>query len=224
MFLSRSILRSLLSTAPEFKIPALVIAMTLSVAGLPDQAFAKCADIRASKPGEVYFMRGLANIFSLGLDAFAKEVSLLGIENCVYNHRHWQAVVNDIVERNYENRISEPIIIVGHSLGANIAPVMASSIGSHNIEVQYVAMLDPVEPTQVGPNVVEIVNYYIPKSKDTLLRPRNGFSGTLENVNLRSWRDGFDHFNIDEKPSLRSVMRAPIVQLTEQFASTEVER
>ncbi len=195
---------------------ALAIFCGALVAGLPftSSAEAKCSNVGVTKPGEVYFLRGLANIFSLGLDAFAKEVTELGVENCVFNHSHWQAVVNDIVERSYQNQISEPIIIIGHSLGANIAPKMATAIGRHNIPVYYVAMLDPVEPTRVGENVKEITNYYIPKSKDTLLRPTSAFTGELQNENLRYWRDGFDHFNIDEKRSLRSVMKKRIVELT----------
>lgn len=178
-------------------------------------AQADCAKIRPTKPGEVYFMRGLANIFSLGLDAFAKEISSQGIENCVFNHTHWQAVVNDVVERGYNNQVSEPVIIVGHSLGANIAPVMASRIGSHGIKVYYVVMMDPVEPTRVGKNVQQIENYYLPKSKDTLLRPTREFDGDLRNVNLKQWRQGFDHFNIDEKRSLRSIIKKRILELVE---------
>ena len=178
-------------------------------------AQAECAKIRPTKPGEVYFMRGLANIFSLGLDAFAKEISSLGIENCVFNHTHWQAVVNDVVERGYKNEVSEPVIIVGHSLGANIAPLMASRIGSHGIKVYYVAMMDPVEPTRVGKNVQQIENYYLPKAKDTLLRPTGEFDGDLRNINLKQWRQGFDHFNIDEKKSLRSIIKKRILELVE---------
>ena len=183
--------------------------------GLVSTAQANCADIRPTKPGEIYFMRGLANIFSLGLDAFAKEISDLGIENCVFNHTHWQAVVNDVVERGYKNEVSEPVIIVGHSLGANIAPLMASRIGSHGIKVYYVAMMDPVEPTRVGKNVREIENFYLPKNKDTLLRPTRDFDGDLKNTNLKQWRQGFDHFNIDEKRSLRSIIKKRILELVE---------
>lgn len=200
---------------------AAVSAMALGSSA--DPADAKCSNVGAAKPGEVYFMRGLANIFSLGLDAFAKEVTALGIENCVFNHSHWQAVVNDVVERGYQNQISEPIIIIGHSLGANIAPKMATSIGRHNIPVYYVAMLDPVEPTRVGENVKEIVNYYLPKSKDTLLRPTSAFSGELLNENLRYWREGFDHFNIDEKRSLRGVMKRRVIEIVSAVEQAQAE-
>ncbi|MFZ1814931.1 MAG: hypothetical protein WBO55_12655 [Rhizobiaceae bacterium] len=187
----------------------------LVMAGSVDLAHANCAKVRPSKPGEVYFMRGLANIFSLGLDEFSKEVTSLGVENCVYNHAFWEAVVNDIVERSYQKQISYPIIIVGHSLGANIAPLMATRIGKHSIPVRYVAMLDPVDPTVVGANVVEIVNYYLPHRKDNILRPNASFTGQLENVNVKQF-GGFDHFNIDEKRNLRNKMKQRIVEVIDE--------
>ena len=203
-------------------LPALAIATTLAQ---PAAAKDGCSKFQPTRPGEIYFMRGLANIFSLGLDAFAKEVSAMGIENCVFNHTHWQAVVNDIVERSYRNQVNEPVIIIGHSLGANIAPTMASQIGSQNIKVRYVVMMDPVEPTRVGFNVDEIINYYIPKSKDTKLYPKKNFNGLLTNMDLTYWREGFDHFNIDEKLSLRREIRRRIDEVvSEEEAARQVAR
>ena len=175
-------------------------------------AQAACAKIRVSAPGEIYFMRGLANIFSLGLDAFGKEMSKLGVENCVFNHSTWQSLANDIVERSYRGELSPPIIIIGHSLGANIAPKMATTIGRHNIPVAFVVMLDPVEPTVVGRNVLEIRNYYLPKRSDTTLHPASDFEGELENINVKRF-GGFDHFNIDENRQLRDVMKQRIVDI-----------
>ncbi len=116
-----------------------VFLLFLATAGaLPAGAHAACAKITPTQPGEVYLMRGLANIFSLGLDQYGKELSSRGIENCVFNHSHWQSIVNDIVERSYRNAVSEPIMIVGHSLGAGVAPKMATSLARHNIAVAYV--------------------------------------------------------------------------------------
>ena len=125
------------------------------IAGSTQQSFAKCAEISPTRPGEVYFLRGLANIFSLGLDVMAKKVTADGVENCVFNHHHWKALANDIIERNYQKQISLPIVIVGHSLGANVAPQLATNLGRHGIPVSYVVMLDPVEAERIGVNVKE---------------------------------------------------------------------
>ena len=185
---------------------------------LPAGANAACAKITPTQPGEVYLMRGLANIFSLGLDQYGKELSGRGIENCVFNHSHWQSIVNDIVERSYRNAVSEPIMIVGHSLGAGVAPKMATSLARHNIAVAYVAMLDPVEPTQVGGEVEEIINYYLPKKKkDNKLYASSDFSGELDNVNPRKFGD-IDHFNIDENRNLKGVILTKIVEYAKEPA------
>jgi len=67
-------------------------------------------------------------------------------------------------------------------------------------------MFDPVEPTRVGKNVEEIVNYYIPHNGGTnVLRPLAGFNGSLENVNVRKF-GGFTHLNIDYNKQLRRVI------------------
>jgi len=176
---------------------------------------AACARISPTKPGEVYLMRGLANIFSLGLDVYGKHLSEIGVENCVFNHSVWQSLVADVIERNYKGTLSPPIMIVGHSLGANIAPKMATEIAKHGIPVAYVAMLDPVEPTVVGGNVGFIINYYLPHRKDNRLYPGSDFTGQLENVNVAQF-GGFDHFNIDEKSGLRSTILQRLVAATQE--------
>jgi hypothetical protein len=192
-----------------------LLALASMLAFKPASAQASCAKIQPTRPGEVYLMRGLANIFSLGLDEYGKRLASMGVSNCVYNHSHWKSLANDIIERSYKGDISPPIIIIGHSLGANVAPQMASTIGRSNIPVAFVAMLDPVEPTRVGGNVEEIRNYYLPKrNKDNLLYPGSGFAGSLENINLSRY-GGFDHFNIDEKPELRDLIMNRMLALTE---------
>jgi hypothetical protein len=194
-------------------------AFVIGVSGvLANPAHAACAKVTATQPGEVYLMRGLANIFSLGLDQYGKELSSRGIENCVFNHSHWQSIVNDIIERSYQNAVSEPIMIVGHSLGAGVAPKMATALARHNIAVAYVAMLDPVEPTQVGGEVEEIINYYLPKKKkDNTLYAASDFSGELDNVNPRKFGD-IDHFNIDENPKLKGVILTKIIERAKEPA------
>ena len=191
------------------------------IGGSVQHSIAKCAEISPTRPGEVYFLRGLANIFSLGLDVMAKKVTADGVENCVFNHHHWKALVNDVVERNYQKRISEPIIIVGHSLGANVAPQMATSLGNHGIPVAYVVMLDPVEAERVGANIDEVVNYYLPKSKETRVFGTSRFTGQIENINVS--HTGIDHFNIDENPALWNSIHMRIQQLTDP-ALIEIEK
>ena len=136
-------------------------------------AQAACAKMTPTRPGEVYLWRGLANIFSLGMDEMGKQFTKMGIENCVYNHSGWNAAAQELVERHRKKeKISYPIIIIGHSLGAGVSPEMATYLAERGIPVTYVVMYDPVVPTQVGGNVKTIVNYFIKKpDKDKTLYP-----------------------------------------------------
>lgn len=187
----------------------------LTIGMLPSNLHAACAKITPTRPGEIYLFRGLANIFSLGLDEMGKEYSAYGIENCVFNHAHWESVTNDILERSYKGTLSGPIIIVGHSLGAGIAPRMATTLGKNGIEVDFVVMFDPVERTTVGANVDQIVNYYLPKRKDNKLYPRTDFEGELLNVNVARG-GGFNHFNIDKNRGLRDRINARVLELADE--------
>ena len=196
----------------------LISTIAITTLGNVAVANAECAKITPKRPGEVYLIRGLANIFSLGLDASGKNYSKMGIENCIINHKHWRSIADDIVERNRKGQVSFPIVIIGHSLGANVTPQLATLIGRHNIEVSYAVMLDPVEPTSVGKNVKKIVNYYIPKSnKNKRLSPKAGFKGVLDNIDVSKF-GGFDHFNIDSDKRLQKAMYTYTLELSNAFA------
>ncbi len=71
----------------SFRILVLIIAMALF--GTTGLVRAECAKIKPTRLGEVYLIRGLDNIFSLGLNSSGKNFSKMGIENCVINHKHW---------------------------------------------------------------------------------------------------------------------------------------
>lgn len=196
----------------------LILTVAITTFGSIAVANAECAKITPKRPGEVYLIRGLANIFSLGLDGDGKKFSGMGIENCVINHKHWRSIADDIIERNRKGQVSFPIVIIGHSLGANVTPQLATLIGKHNIEVSYAVMLDPVEPTSVGKNVKKISNYYIPKSnKNKILSPKGDFKGVLDNIDVSIF-GGFNHFNIDEDERLRKAMYTYTLELSNAFA------
>jgi thioesterase domain-containing protein len=202
-----------------------LIAASLGSIALSQPATAACTKFKPTRPGEVFLWRGLANVFSLGMDAMGEDFSRLGIENCVYNHSGWKAAAEDLIERSKQkNGISYPIIIIGHSLGAGASPEMATYLGKRGIPVAYVVMYDPVVPTQVGPNVQEVVNYYIKKpNKDKILYPMADFTGQLDNIDLSSRRD-IDHFNIDKRPELHKIAYQRTLELTDAAATQSVKK
>jgi hypothetical protein len=72
----------------------------------------------AQPRAHVYLLRGLLNIFSLGMDTLAEKIQRRGIYATVHNHTEWEALA-DQAAAAYRAGKEGPIIIVGHSLGAD---------------------------------------------------------------------------------------------------------
>jgi hypothetical protein len=88
-----------------------------------------------------YLMRGLMNVFSLGMDQLAVLIARNGIEASVHNHAEADAVVSEIAAR-YSAGDRGPIILIGHSLGADAVMTMGQSLGQVEIPVALVVPFD----------------------------------------------------------------------------------
>ncbi|MEZ5872828.1 MAG: hypothetical protein R3D32_13515 [Nitratireductor sp.] len=156
--------------------------------------------------GEVYLLRGLANVFSTGLDVMNEKFRRRGVNSRVDNHSAWQMLADDIVARNQRNQVSFPIIIMGHSLGGNACVQMAKYLGDRGIKVSYVAAFDPTITTEPGPNVDEVINFYLPNGRKGLdanvVIPAQGFTGKADNVDVSGW-EGMSHFNVEKNDVLQ---------------------
>ncbi len=156
--------------------------------------------------GEVYLLRGLANVFSTGLDVMDEKFKRRGVNSRVDNHAVWQNWANDIIAREKAGRVSHPIIIMGHSLGGNATMQMARYLGDNGVHVAYAVSFDPTITGEPGPNVDEAVNYYLPNGKPgkdaNVIVEGPGFQGSLANVDV-SPVEGMNHFNIEKNPELQ---------------------
>ena len=156
--------------------------------------------------GEVYLLRGLANVFSTGLDVMDEKFKRRGVNSRVDNHAVWQNWANDIIAREKAGRVSHPIIIMGHSLGGNATMQMARYLGDNGVHVAYAVSFDPTITGEPGPNVDVAVNYYLPNGKPgkeaNVIVEGPGFQGSLANVDV-SPVEGMNHFNIEKNPELQ---------------------
>jgi thioesterase domain-containing protein len=110
----------------------------------------------ASHP-HVYLMRGLLNIFSLGMDQLAAQVARNGIDASVYNHSVQETVVGAIVQK-YRAGDHGPYILVGHSLGADAVMLMAQQLNAQGVPVALVVPFDGTESYTAPANVGCVVN------------------------------------------------------------------
>ncbi len=172
-------------------------------------------DVRRVQPtsdqpyaGNVYLLRGFIGIWSYGINDIGKKIADAGVRASIYQENQWGDVCDAIIQRYKDTPNHEPLIVIGHSYGADDALKMAKKLREHNITIDLVITLDPVTPPKVPTNIGLCYNIYQPGMLDMLPffrgvkldaeDPRN-----LQNVNIRGERrdllePGTDHFNIEK--------------------------
>ena len=76
----------------------------------------------------VYLLRGLFNVFSLGMDSLTEELKRRGVDATVHGYAEWQTLA-DRAAADYKAGKEAPIILIGHSLGADSVMEMAAYLG-----------------------------------------------------------------------------------------------
>ena len=159
---------------------------------------------KITRTGEVYLLRGLANVFSRGMDTLGVKMVRRGLDARVYNHAAWRDLADNILLRAKRKQVSYPIVIMGHSLGANASTTMAKYLGDRGVKVQYVVTFDPTVPTAVGKNVNRVVNFYLPNEDHTnVVKKAPGFRGVVKNINVRGVR-GITHTTVEKDAKFHS--------------------
>jgi pimeloyl-ACP methyl ester carboxylesterase len=153
-------------------------------------------------------MRGLLNIFSLGMDQLAAEIARQGIDASVYNHSVEESVAGDIV-RKYRAGDHGPYILVGHSLGADAVMIMAEQLGRSGVPVALVVPFDGTGSYAAAANVACVLN--ITQRYYAYMRPGPGFHGRLQNLDVSS-DTSIDHFTIDKSPRLQAMALDSVLQ------------
>ena len=163
-----------------------------------------------SRP-HVYLFRGLADVFSTGMDALTAELNERGVYATSHSHTDWKAVA-DRATADYKTKKEGPIILIGHSLGADAAVEMADYLGDKGIPVALLVPFDATQSFPVPGNVSRVVNF---TQRDyAYMRPGPGFRGSLNNVDLSSDRN-IDHLNIDKSPELHSRVLSEVLAVAE---------
>src|SRR3974377_253487 len=89
---------------------------------------------KAAAPSQVQvdLLRGLADIFSRGMDTLAAKLNQQGYSAQVYSTNGWQSVAHRIADK-YSRGHRDIIVIIGHSLGGNAAFDIANQLTRTNI-------------------------------------------------------------------------------------------
>jgi hypothetical protein len=154
----------------------------------------------AQPRAHVYLFRGLADVFSTGMDTLAEELNKRGVYATSHNHADWQTLA-DKAAADYKAKKEGPIILVGHSLGADAVMEMADYLGDKGVPVALVIPFDGTQSFPAPGNVGRVINF---TQRDyAFVRPGPGFRGSLSNVDLRADTD-INHLNIDKSPELHA--------------------
>ena len=161
--------------------------------------WATCA--AAAEP-RVLFLRGWFGVFSTGLDGIADDLKAKGVKAEVAGHLYWQTGLTDILKARAAGKAG-PIILIGHSQGANNVIDIARGLEAQNIPVDLIITLAPFMQYPVPANVKQAVNYYQQGGWGAPIEGAPGFHGKIMNVNVND-DPSVTHINIDKSTRVRA--------------------
>jgi len=144
----------------------------------------------------VYLLRGVLNIFSLGLDDIAAKLQAQGIPVTITNYLGWSALADEAAAEYRSGRV-RTIILVGHSSGATVLPDMVARLDQLGAPVTLAIGLDSVFRTSLQGHVGRYINFYIANGNGEPVARTGRLHGTLENVNVQNV-PGIGHLTIEK--------------------------
>ncbi len=162
---------------------------------------------RAHSGPHVYLLRGLMNIFSLGMDDLAEKLTRRGVYATVHNHAEWQSL-SDQIAAQYKGGNHSAIVLVGHSLGADAVMMMGAYLGERGVPVSLIVPFDGTASYPATRNVRAVMNL---TQRDYARMTRGpGFGGSLQNIDL-SKDESIGHISIDKSARLHSMVVSRIL-------------
>jgi len=176
--------------------PLHVVAVALLLLAFP-LGTAKAAVPSSDASGvHVYLLRGVLNIFSLGLDDIAAKLQAQGIRVTITNYLGWSALADEAAAEYRSGRV-RTIILVGHSSGATVLPDMVARLDQLGAPVKLAIGLDSVFRTSLQGRVGRYINFYVANGNGEPVARTSRLHGTLENVNVQNV-PGVGHLTIDK--------------------------
>jgi pimeloyl-ACP methyl ester carboxylesterase len=166
----------------------------------------------ASRPYQIYLLKGLADVFSSGLDFLQGKLQARGIVGEVHSHTEWETLVESAAAK-WRSGGHGPVIIIGHSLGADAAILMAQKLGDAGVPVALLVAFSPVNSGPANANVTRAVTYFQSNSAfHGQITRGSGFHGVLENVDLAD-APGITHWNIEKADNLHAATIARVAAI-----------
>ncbi len=177
-----------------------------------------------ARAGNVYLIRGLIGVFSTGMDGLAGQISQQGVRAKIFQDNQKDDLAAAIIAKYKGVKDPEPLILIGHSYGADDVTRVAHALAQHNIKVDLAVTIDATTPWTVPDNVAVCYNYYQSQALDAIplfrgipLQQEKPGTGKLINTDLRKERTdllqpGTNHINIDKNELLQAVIVKQVVE------------
>jgi pimeloyl-ACP methyl ester carboxylesterase len=165
----------------------------------------------AGKPpsnGVVYLLRGGLNVFSTGLDVLAKELRGRGVDAKSYAFDDRSALAADAQARYVKTHL--PIVIIGHSYGANAAVLMAAELEKSKTPVALLILFDTVSSMKVSANVRHVIDLVSTAGRgiDITVTAESGFTGRIDTIDVPE-----GHMSMDNDPRNHDLSIAAILKV-----------
>ena len=171
-----------------------------------------------AKQVQVDLFRGLADIFSRGMDTLTDKLNRQGYSARVYSTDGWPTAARRIADQ-YSRGHKPIIVLIGHSLGGNAVFDIANELDRQNIPIELIVTFDATNPQPVPKNVLHLVNLFQQNGFGKRVTAGPGFQGELSNVDLTA-ETGLSHTTIDKSPRLHTMVMQKIDDIvTKDLAS-----
>src|ERR1700693_3994115 len=177
-----------------------LLLLLLSIPGNP-------ASAAPGSDAHVYLLRGVLNIFSLGLDDIGAKLQQQGINATVANYLSWESLADEAAAEYRSGRI-KTVVLVGHSSGATVLPDMVARLNRLGVPVSLAIGLDSVFQPSLSGHVGRYLNFYVANGGGTQVGRTNQFHGNLENVDVGGM--GVGHLSIDKSEAMQRKVIAAI--------------
>ncbi len=169
----------------------------------------------------VELFRGLADIFSRGMDTLTDKLNRQGYSARVYSTNGWQSAARQIADR-YSRGQKDILVLIGHSLGADATFDIADQLDRQNIPIELIVTFDATRPRPVPKNVLHFVNFYQNNGFGKKVSPGPGFQGELTNVDLTA-DASIRHVNIDKSDRLHAYVVQKISEIVNKDLANKVQ-
>lgn len=206
-------------TASSAAAPRLAALLPLLVVLAASGCLAPSAAPPPDAHGEVVLIRGLFNVFSLGMDEIADELNDDGYHALSIAGSQRKATGRKLIREAEEGTLARPLVIVGHSYGGDAAVRLTHQLDRAGVRVDKLILVDPTTPGRIPANVDKVFDVYRSSPATDWVPVLRGVAVETEspetevvNFDLRQSDDPelssatINHFNIDEARAVQDLV------------------